>query len=140
MFRDEIAAIADRREDIVGVTGAMLIPMGLQKDLQLAHPDRVVDVGVAEQHALTMAAGMAFGGLHPVVGLCATFLNRGFDQLLMDVALHKAGVTQAGAGSSRCHRSWRTVTTASGTSRCCRSFPDCTWQHPRRGDHGRRTA
>lgn len=92
VFRDEIAAIADEREDIVGVTGAMLIPMGLQK-MQLAHPDRVVDVGIAEQHALTMAAGMAFGGLHPVVGLYATFLNRGFDQLLMDVALHKAGVT-----------------------------------------------
>lgn len=92
VFRDEIAAIADEREDIVGVTGAMLIPMGLQK-MQLAHPNRVVDVGIAEQHALTMAAGMAFGGLHPVVGLYATFLNRGFDQLLMDVALHKAGVT-----------------------------------------------
>ncbi|MEX3508277.1 1-deoxy-D-xylulose-5-phosphate synthase [Kocuria sp. WRN011] len=92
VFRDEIAAIADEREDIVGITGAMLIPMGLQK-MQLAHPDRVVDVGIAEQHALTMAAGMAFGGLHPVVGLYATFLNRGFDQLLMDVALHKAGVT-----------------------------------------------
>ncbi len=92
VFCDEIAAIADEREDIVGVTGAMLIPMGLQK-MQLAHPDRVVDVGIAEQHALTMAAGMAFGGLHPVVGLYATFLNRGFDQLLMDVALHKAGVT-----------------------------------------------
>ncbi|MCT1957749.1 1-deoxy-D-xylulose-5-phosphate synthase [Kocuria rhizophila] len=92
VFRDEIAAIADDREDVVGITGAMLIPMGLQK-MQLAHPDRVVDVGIAEQHALTMAAGMAFSGLHPVVGLYATFLNRGFDQLLMDVALHRAGVT-----------------------------------------------
>ena len=92
VFRDEIAAIADERPDVVGVTGAMLIPMGLQK-MQLAHPERVVDVGIAEQHALTMAAGMAFAGLHPVVGLYATFLNRGFDQLLMDVALHRAGVT-----------------------------------------------
>lgn len=92
VFRDEIARLADEREDIVGITGAMLIPMGLQK-MQLAHPERVVDVGIAEQHALTMAAGMAFGGLHPVVGLYATFLNRGFDQLLMDVALHRAGVT-----------------------------------------------
>ncbi|HBH55836.1 MAG TPA: 1-deoxy-D-xylulose-5-phosphate synthase, partial [Kocuria sp.] len=92
VFRDEIAAIADERPDVVGITGAMLIPMGLQK-MQLAHPERVVDVGIAEQHALTMAAGMAFSGLHPVVGLYATFLNRGFDQLLMDVALHHAGVT-----------------------------------------------
>lgn len=92
VFRDEIAAIADEREDVVGVTGAMLIPVGLEK-MQAAHPDRVVDVGIAEQHALTMSAGMAFGGLHPVVALYATFLNRGFDQLLMDVALHKAGVT-----------------------------------------------
>ncbi|MDO4254788.1 MAG: 1-deoxy-D-xylulose-5-phosphate synthase [Kocuria sp.] len=92
VFRDEIAAIADERDDIVGVTGAMLIPVGLQK-MQAAHPERVVDVGIAEQHALTMAAGMSFGGLHPVVALYATFLNRGFDQLLMDVALHRAGVT-----------------------------------------------
>lgn len=92
VFGDEMAKIADERPDVVGVTGAMLIPVGLQK-MQAAHPDRVVDVGIAEQHALTMAAGMAFGGLHPVVALYATFLNRGFDQLLMDVALHKAGVT-----------------------------------------------
>ena len=57
------------------------------------HPDRVLDVGIAEQHAMTSAAGLAFGGLHPVVCVYATFLNRAFDQLLMDVALHKAGVT-----------------------------------------------
>ncbi|MGA7205567.1 MAG: 1-deoxy-D-xylulose-5-phosphate synthase [Specibacter sp.] len=92
VFGDEIALIADERPDIVGITGAMMIPVGLQK-LADKHPDRVVDVGIAEQHALTMAAGMAFGGLHPVVAIYATFLNRGFDQLLMDVALHKAGVT-----------------------------------------------
>lgn len=92
VFADEIAAIADERKDIVGITGAMLIPMGLHKFAD-RHPDRVVDVGIAEQHALTSAAGLAFGGMHPVVGLYATFLNRGFDQLLMDVALHQAGVT-----------------------------------------------
>jgi 1-deoxy-D-xylulose-5-phosphate synthase len=70
----------------------MLIPVGLHK-FAARHPDRVFDVGIAEQHALTSAAGMAFGGLHPVVAMYATFLNRAFDQLLMDVALHKAGVT-----------------------------------------------
>lgn len=92
VFGDEIAEIADERTDIVGITGAMLIPVGLHKMAQ-RHPDRVIDVGIAEQHALTTAAGMAYGGLHPVVALYATFLNRAFDQLLMDVALHKAGVT-----------------------------------------------
>ncbi len=92
VFGEEIALIADERPDIVGITGAMLIPVGLQK-MADRHPGRVIDVGIAEQHALTMSAGMAFGGLHPVVAIYATFLNRGFDQLLMDVALHKAGVT-----------------------------------------------
>jgi 1-deoxy-D-xylulose-5-phosphate synthase len=92
VFADEITDIADERADIVGITGAMLIPVGLHKFAE-RHPDRVFDVGIAEQHALTSAAGMAFGGLHPVVAMYATFLNRGFDQLLMDVALHKAGVT-----------------------------------------------
>jgi 1-deoxy-D-xylulose-5-phosphate synthase len=92
IFADEIAAVADERDDIVGITGAMLIPVGLHK-FAARHPERVIDVGIAEQHALTAAAGMAFGGLHPVVAVYATFLNRAFDQLLMDVALHKAGVT-----------------------------------------------
>ena len=92
VFATEIADIADERKDIVGITGAMLIPVGLHRFAE-KHPDRVFDVGIAEQHALTSAAGMAFGGLHPVVALYATFLNRAFDQLLMDVALHKAGVT-----------------------------------------------
>ena len=92
VFADEIADIADERKDIVGITGAMLIPVGLHK-FAARHPERVFDVGIAEQHALTSAAGMAFGGLHPVVAVYATFLNRAFDQLLMDVALHKAGVT-----------------------------------------------
>lgn len=92
VFGEEIADIADEREDIVAVTGAMLIPVGLSA-MAARHPERVIDVGIAEQHALTSAAGMAFGGLHPVVALYATFLNRAYDQLLMDVALHRAGVT-----------------------------------------------
>ena len=92
VFGEEITKIAEERDDIVAVTGAMLLPLGLA-EMAKKFPDRVVDVGIAEQHALTMAAGMAFGGLHPVVAMYATFLNRGFDQLLMDIALHKAGVT-----------------------------------------------
>jgi 1-deoxy-D-xylulose-5-phosphate synthase len=70
----------------------MLIPVGLD-GFAGAYPDRVFDVGIAEQHAVTMAAGLAYSGLHPVVAVYATFLNRAFDQLLMDCALHKAGVT-----------------------------------------------
>lgn len=92
VFGESLVALAEQNERIVGVTGAMLIPVGLDK-LAEKHPDRVFDVGIAEQHALTSAAGMAFGGLHPVVAIYATFANRAFDQLLMDVALHKAGVT-----------------------------------------------
>lgn len=91
-FGDEILKIAQKREDIVGITGAMLIPVGLDKFAK-QFPTRVFDVGIAEQHAVTSAAGMAFGGLHPVVAVYATFINRAFDQVLMDVALHKAGVT-----------------------------------------------
>lgn len=91
-FGDEIVKIADKRKDIIGITGAMLIPVGLDRFAK-KYPERVFDVGIAEQHAVTSAAGMAFGGLHPVVAVYATFMNRAFDQVLMDVALHKAGVT-----------------------------------------------
>jgi 1-deoxy-D-xylulose-5-phosphate synthase len=91
-FGDEILKIADKRDDVIGITGAMLIPVGLDKFAK-KYPSRVFDVGIAEQHAVTSAAGMAFGGLHPVVAVYATFMNRAFDQVLMDVALHKAGVT-----------------------------------------------
>jgi 1-deoxy-D-xylulose-5-phosphate synthase len=91
-FGDEILKIARKRKDIIGITGAMLIPVGLDKFAK-AYPSRVFDVGIAEQHAVASAAGMAFGGLHPVVAVYATFINRAFDQVLMDVALHKAGVT-----------------------------------------------
>ncbi|GAB3131191.1 1-deoxy-D-xylulose-5-phosphate synthase [Marisediminicola antarctica] len=92
VFSDEIVKLADKNDTIVGITAAMLRPTGLHKFAQ-KYPDRVLDVGIAEQHAVTSAAGMAFGGLHPVVALYATFINRAFDQVLMDVALHKAGVT-----------------------------------------------
>ncbi len=91
-FSDEMCEIGERRPDVVALTAAMLIPVGLDK-FSARFPDRVFDVGIAEQHALTMAAGLAFGGLHPVVAVYATFLNRAFDQLLMDAGLHKAGVT-----------------------------------------------
>ncbi|MEU8953106.1 1-deoxy-D-xylulose-5-phosphate synthase [Streptomyces sp. NPDC048518] len=92
VFGDEIARIGAEREDVVAITAAMLGPVGLTK-FAAAHPDRVWDVGIAEQHAAVSAAGLATGGLHPVVAVYATFLNRAFDQLLMDVALHRCGVT-----------------------------------------------
>ena len=92
VFSDELVAIGKERKDIVALTAAMLGPTGLDKFAK-QFPDRIFDVGIAEQHATTSAAGMAFGGLHPVVAIYATFLNRAFDQLLLDVALHNAGVT-----------------------------------------------
>jgi 1-deoxy-D-xylulose-5-phosphate synthase len=92
VFADEIVQLGAARDDIVAVTAAMLDPVGLGP-FAARFPERTFDVGIAEQHALTSAAGMAAGGLHPVVALYATFLNRAFDQLLMDVALHCAGVT-----------------------------------------------
>jgi 1-deoxy-D-xylulose-5-phosphate synthase len=92
VLSDELVSLADRNASLVGITAAMLRPTGLQAFAE-RHPDRVFDVGIAEQHAVTTAAGLAFGGLHPVVALYATFANRAFDQVLMDVALHRAGVT-----------------------------------------------
>ncbi|GAA0618324.1 1-deoxy-D-xylulose-5-phosphate synthase [Kribbella sandramycini] len=92
VFADELVRIGHRRPDVVAITAAMLHPTGLHQFAQ-AFPERTFDVGIAEQHAVTSAAGLAMGGLHPVVGLYATFLNRAFDQLLLDVALHKCGVT-----------------------------------------------
>ena len=91
-FSDEMCEIGERRPDVVALTAAMMIPVGLDR-FAARFPDRVFDVGIAEQHALTMASGLAFAGLHPVVAVYATFLNRAFDQLLMDAGLHKAGVT-----------------------------------------------
>ncbi|MFF3459139.1 1-deoxy-D-xylulose-5-phosphate synthase [Streptomyces sp. NPDC002730] len=92
VFGDEIAEIGAERPDVVAITAAMLHPVGLTEFAE-RFPDRVWDVGIAEQHAAVSAAGLATGGLHPVVAVYATFLNRAFDQLLMDVALHKCGVT-----------------------------------------------
>ena len=91
-FADELVEIGRERPDVVAITAAMLCPTGLDRFAE-EFPDRTYDVGIAEQHALTSAAGMAFAGLHPVVAVYATFLNRAFDQVLMDVALHRAGVT-----------------------------------------------
>jgi 1-deoxy-D-xylulose-5-phosphate synthase len=92
VFRDEMVSIGTEREDVVAITAAMLYPTGLHA-FASRFPERTFDVGIAEQHAVTSAAGLAMGGLHPVVAVYATFLNRAFDQLLLDVALHKCGVT-----------------------------------------------
>jgi 1-deoxy-D-xylulose-5-phosphate synthase len=92
VFRDELVRIGDERPDVVAITAAMLSPTGLDAFAD-KFPDRTFDVGIAEQHAVTSAAGLAMGGLHPVVAVYSTFLNRAFDQVLLDVALHRCGVT-----------------------------------------------
>ncbi|MFE4670773.1 1-deoxy-D-xylulose-5-phosphate synthase [Streptomyces sp. NPDC056716] len=92
VFSDELVAVAARHPEVVAVTASMLRPTGLHP-MREKFPDRVFDVGIAEQHAVTSAAGLAMAGLHPVVALYATFLNRAFDQVLMDVALHGLPVT-----------------------------------------------
>jgi 1-deoxy-D-xylulose-5-phosphate synthase len=92
VFADEMVHVGQRRPDVVAITAAMMHPVGLDS-FQARFPERTFDVGIAEQHAATSAAGLALGGLHPVVAVYATFLNRAFDQVLMDVALHKCGVT-----------------------------------------------
>ena len=92
MFSDELVKIGSERDDVVAITAAMLHPTGLSAFAE-HFPDRTFDVGIAEQHAVTSATGMALAGLHPVVAIYATFLNRAFDQVLMDAALHHCGVT-----------------------------------------------
>ncbi|MEY3836592.1 MAG: hypothetical protein RLZZ448_421, partial [Actinomycetota bacterium] len=92
VFSEAIVEIGRERKDVVAITAAMLGPTGLDR-FQAEFPERTFDVGIAEQHAVTSAAGMAYTGLHPVVAVYSTFLNRAFDQLLLDVGLHKAGVT-----------------------------------------------
>jgi 1-deoxy-D-xylulose-5-phosphate synthase len=92
VFSEEITQIGGENSKVVAITAAMLGPTGLDKFAQ-SFPGRTIDVGIAEQHAVTSAAGMAYAGMHPVIAIYSTFLNRAFDQLLLDVALHKAGVT-----------------------------------------------
>jgi 1-deoxy-D-xylulose-5-phosphate synthase len=92
VFADEMVSLGGERKDLVAITAAMLHPVGLDQ-FAARYPERTFDVGIAEQHAATSAAGLAMGGLHPVVAVYATFLNRAFDQVLMDVALHRCGVT-----------------------------------------------
>jgi 1-deoxy-D-xylulose-5-phosphate synthase len=92
VFAAELTEIGNQRPDVVAITAAMLRSAGLEPFAE-AHPERVFDVGIAEQHAVTSAAGMAMAGLHPVVAIYSTFLNRAFDQVLMDVALHRLPVT-----------------------------------------------
>jgi len=92
VFSEEMVRLGKEREDLVAITAAMLHPTGLAPFAE-EYPDRIFDVGIAEQHALTSAAGLALGGLRPVVAVYSTFLNRAFDQLLMDVALHRLPVT-----------------------------------------------
>ena len=92
VFSEEITQIGSENSRVVAITAAMLGPTGLDKFSQ-SFPDRTIDVGIAEQHAVTSAAGLAYAGMHPVIAIYSTFLNRAFDQLLLDVALHNAGVT-----------------------------------------------
>ena len=92
VLSEEMVAVGAERADVVALTAAMLQPVGLFA-FSKAYPDRTFDVGIAEQHAVTSAAGLAVGGMHPVVCIYATFLNRAFDQALMDVALHRLPVT-----------------------------------------------
>jgi 1-deoxy-D-xylulose-5-phosphate synthase len=92
VFSDELIKRAARRRDIVAITAAMPGPTGLSA-FRKRFPDRFFDVGIAEQHAMTSAAGLAMGGMHPVVAIYSTFLNRAFDQIMMDVALHRLPVT-----------------------------------------------
>ncbi|GLW04529.1 1-deoxy-D-xylulose-5-phosphate synthase [Streptomyces lavendulae] len=92
VFSQHLVELAEQRPELVGVTASMLRPTGLHP-MAVRFPERVFDVGIAEQHAVTSAAGLAIGGFHPVVAIYASFLNRAFDQVLMDVALHRLPVT-----------------------------------------------
>jgi 1-deoxy-D-xylulose-5-phosphate synthase len=90
-FSDTIVNLAKTDPCIVAITAAMPGPTGLIQ-FQQQFPDRFFDVGIAEQHAVTAAAGMAMGGMRPIVALYSTFLNRAWDQVVYDVALHRLPV------------------------------------------------
>ena len=92
VFSERLVELGEQRGDLVAITAAMLYPTGLAA-FRDRFPERTFDVGIAEQHALTSAAGLAMGGMHPVVALYSTFLNRAFDQMVMDIALHRQPVT-----------------------------------------------
>ncbi|MGO1385696.1 MAG: transketolase C-terminal domain-containing protein, partial [Arachnia sp.] len=94
VFAEAMVQIGHKRGDVVAITAAMLNPVGLGR-FAAAFPDRTLDVGIAEQHAVVAASGLAAAGLHPVIALYATFVNRAFDQVLMDAALHNEGITFA---------------------------------------------
>ncbi|MDQ3310944.1 MAG: 1-deoxy-D-xylulose-5-phosphate synthase [Actinomycetota bacterium] len=90
-FAEAVIKVAEGDQRIVALTAAMPGPTGLLP-FQARFPDRFFDVGIAEQHAVTAAAGMAMAGLRPIVALYATFLNRAWDQVVYDVALHRLPV------------------------------------------------
>ncbi len=99
VFVSELTELAERDRRIVGITAGMPTGTGLSK-FQARFPDRFYDVGIAEQHAMTMATGLALGGMRPVVALYSTFLQRAFDQLVHDVCQNDVpvliGVDRAG--------------------------------------------
>ena len=92
VFGQTLVKLCEQNSRVVGITAAMATGTGLDL-LQKAIPDQYVDVGIAEQHAVTLAAGMACEGLRPVVAIYSTFLQRAFDQLIHDVGIQKLPVT-----------------------------------------------
>ena len=126
LFSEELLRLGSTDERVVAITAAMMYPTGLHRFAK-AFPDRCFDVGIAEQHAVTSAAGLALGGLHPVVAVYSTFLNRAFDQVLMDVALHECGVTFV-LDRPVSPDPMGPATTACGTCRSCRWCLASIWR------------
>ena len=92
VFGQTLVKLCEQNSRVIGITAAMATGTGLDL-LQKAVPDQYVDVGIAEQHAVTLAAGMACEGLRPVVAIYSTFLQRAYDQLIHDVGIQKLPVT-----------------------------------------------